>query len=614
MFRFFENLVDPYVTYADNDTPPRRLWPFMREYCRPFTRVFTYAGLMSVVVATVEIWLIGYMGRKVGILSQTGPEELWATHGAGLILVTVFLLFLRPMLQALDVLLLNNTILPNFGTLIRWRAHKHVLRQSVGWFENDFAGRIANRIMQTPPAAGEAVFQVFDAMTFALAYLVGAAILLSNADPRLAVPLVIWAALYGLLVRWTVTRIGPASKAASDARSEVTGRVVDSYTNIHSVKMFAHHDRELAYAREAIDRTRSTFQKEMRIFTIMDIALVTLNGLLIVGCVGWAIWLWVGGSATVGVVAAASALALRLSAMTGWIMWALTSFFQNLGVISEGMETIAQPITLTDRSDAKPLALTEGRIKVAGLTHHYGRQSGGLEGIDLTIEPGEKIGLIGRSGAGKSTFVKLLLRFYDPDGGRIEIDGQDISQVSQDSLRQVIGMVQQDSSLLHRSVRDNILYGRPDATEDEVMAAARRAEADEFIADLEDPQGRTGFAAQVGERGVKLSGGQRQRVALARVMLKDAPILVLDEATSALDSEVEAAIQDTLYGLMEGKTVIAIAHRLSTIARMDRILVLDGGRIVEQGSHAELLAKGGLYARFWDRQSGGFIGTVEAAE
>ena len=614
MFRFFENLVDPYVTYADNDTPPRRLWPFMREYCRPFTRVFTYAGLMSVVVATVEIWLIGYMGRLVDILSQTGPEELWATHGTELILVTVFLLFLRPMLQALDVLLLNNTILPNFGTLIRWRAHKHVLRQSVGWFENDFAGRIANRIMQTPPAAGEAVFQVFDAMTFALAYLVGAAILLSNADPRLAVPLVIWAALYGLLVRWTVTRIGPASKAASDARSEVTGRVVDSYTNIHSVKMFAHHDRELAYAREAIDRTRSTFQKEMRIFTIMDIALVTLNGLLIVGCVGWAIWLWVGGRATVGGVAAASALALRLSAMTGWIMWALTSFFQNLGVISEGMETIAQPITLTDRSDAKPLALTEGRIKVAGLTHHYGRQSGGLEGIDLTIEPGEKIGLIGRSGAGKSTFVKLLLRFYDPDGGRIEIDGQDISQVSQDSLRQVIGMVQQDSSLLHRSVRDNILYGRPDATEDEVMAAARRAEADEFIADLEDPQGRTGFAAQVGERGVKLSGGQRQRVALARVMLKDAPILVLDEATSALDSEVEAAIQDTLYGLMEGKTVIAIAHRLSTIARMDRILVLDGGRIVEQGSHAELLAKGGLYARFWDRQSGGFIGTVEAAE
>ncbi|MEO0701347.1 MAG: ABC transporter ATP-binding protein [Pseudomonadota bacterium] len=616
MFRFFENLVDPYVPYTENDRPPTRLWPFMREYCRPFTRVFTYAGLMSVVVATVEIWLIAYMGRLVDILSRTGPAELWETHGTELILVTVFLLFLRPVLQALDVLLLNNTILPNFGTLIRWRAHKHVLRQSVGWFENDFAGRIANRIMQTPPAAGEAVFQVFDAITFSLAYFVGAAILLSNADPRLAVPLVIWVALYALLVRWTVIRIGPASKEASDARSEVTGRVVDSYTNIHSVKMFAHHNRELDYARDAIERTRTTFQYEMRLFTIMDISLVTLNGLLIVGCVGWAIWLWVGGDATVGVVAAASALALRLSAMTGWIMWALTSFFRNLGIVAEGMETIAQPITLVDDAGAKPLVLSEGRIEMKGLTHHYGRGSGGLEAIDLTIEPGEKIGLIGRSGAGKSTLVKLLLRFYDPDGGRIEIDGQDITQVTQESLRRQIGMVQQDSSLLHRSVRDNILYGRPDATEDEVVAAARRAEAYEFIDGLEDPQGRKGYEAQVGERGVKLSGGQRQRVALARVMLKDAPILVLDEATSALDSEVEAAIQDTLYGMMEGKTVIAIAHRLSTIAKMDRILVLDGGRIVEQGSHSELLGQGGLYARFWDRQSGGFIGTetTEAAE
>ncbi|MEO0693012.1 MAG: ABC transporter ATP-binding protein [Pseudomonadota bacterium] len=616
MFRFFENLVDPYAPYTENDRPPTRLWPFMREYCRPFTRVFTYAGLMSVVVATVEIWLIAYMGRLVDILSRTGPAELWETHGTELILVTVFLLFLRPVLQALDVLLLNNTILPNFGTLIRWRAHKHVLRQSVGWFENDFAGRIANRIMQTPPAAGEAVFQVFDAITFSLAYFVGAAILLSNADPRLAVPLVIWVALYALLVRWTVIRIGPASKEASDARSEVTGRVVDSYTNIHSVKMFAHHNRELDYARDAIERTRTTFQYEMRLFTIMDISLVTLNGLLIVGCVGWAIWLWVGGDATVGVVAAASALALRLSAMTGWIMWALTSFFRNLGIVAEGMETIAQPITLVDDAGAKPLVLSEGRIEMKGLTHHYGRGSGGLEAIDLTIEPGEKIGLIGRSGAGKSTLVKLLLRFYDPDGGRIEIDGQDITQVTQESLRRQIGMVQQDSSLLHRSVRDNILYGRPDATEDEVFAAARRAEAYEFIDGLEDPQGRKGYEAQVGERGVKLSGGQRQRVALARVMLKDAPILVLDEATSALDSEVEAAIQDTLYGMMEGKTVIAIAHRLSTIAKMDRILVLDGGRIVEQGSHSELLGQGGLYARFWDRQSGGFIGTetTEAAE
>ncbi len=614
MFRYFENLVDPYAKYEVTDKPPTRLWPFMRDYSRPFARVFVLAGAMSVVVAAVEIWLIAYMGRLVDVLSETGPSELWDRHGTELILVALFLLFIRPALQMIDVLLLNNTILPNFGTLIRWRAHRHVLRQSVGWFENDFAGRIANRIMQTPPAAGEAVFQVFDAIAFALAYFIGAAILLSNSDPRLVLPLLVWLGLYGWLVHWTVTRIGPASKEASDARSQVTGRVVDSYTNIHSVKMFAHHDRELDYAHEAIERTRVTFQREMRLYTIMDGALVTLNGLLIVGCVGWAIWLWVQGTASVGIVAAAAALVLRLSAMTGWIMWALTSFFRNLGIVAEGMETIAQPITLVDAPGAKPLELGAGRIVMHDLSHHYGRGSGGLNRINLAVEPGEKIGLIGRSGAGKSTLVKLLLRFYDPDGGRIEIDGQDITEVTQDSLRAQIGMVQQDSSLLHRSVRDNILYGRPEASEEDVIAAAARAEATEFIADLEDPEGRSGYEAHVGERGVKLSGGQRQRIALARVMLKDAPILVLDEATSALDSEVEAAIQETLYGLMEGKTVIAIAHRLSTIARMDRILVLDDGMIVEQGSHNELLAKNGLYAGFWNRQSGGFIGTTEAAE
>ncbi|MBT8455611.1 MAG: ABC transporter ATP-binding protein/permease, partial [Alphaproteobacteria bacterium] len=493
MFRLFENLVDPYVEYEENDKPPTRLWPFMRDYSRPFTRVFVMAGLMSIVIATVEIWLIAYMGRIVDILGETGPADLWDVHGTELILVAVFLIFLRPFFQAIDVALLNNAILPNFGTLIRWRAHRHVLRQSVGWFENDFAGRIANRIMQTPPAAGEAVFQVFDAITFALAYFIGAAILLSTADPWLAVPLVIWLGLYAVLVRWTVLRVGPASKAASDARSEVTGRVVDSYTNIHSVKMFAHHDRELEYARDAIEKTRTTFQKEMRIFTIMDLSLVTLNGLLIVGCVGWAIWLWVAGTSSVGVVAAAAALSLRLSAMTGWIMWALTSFFRNLGIVAEGMETIAQPITLVDAPGAKPLELSAGRIEMKGLSHHYGRGAGGIADIDLVIEPGEKIGLIGRSGAGKSTLVKLLLRFYDPDGGRIEIDGQDITKVTQDSLRQTIGMVQQDSSLLHRSVRENILYGRPEATEEEMLAAARRAEADLFIADLEDQNGNTGY-------------------------------------------------------------------------------------------------------------------------
>jgi ATP-binding cassette subfamily B multidrug efflux pump len=610
MFRFFENLVDPYVEYSDEDRPSRDLWQFFVGYSQPFKKVFALTAFMSVFVAAIEVGLIYYMGRIVDVLEQ-GPEGMWARHGTELTVVALLIVFVRPILQALDVALINNAILPNFGTLIRWRAHRQVLRQSVGWFENDFAGRIANRIMQTPPAAGEVVFQAFDALSFSLAYLIGAAILLTTSDPRLLLPLVIWFSIYVLLSRWAIRRIGPASKAASDARSMVTGRVVDAYTNIHSVKMFAHHDREEMYAKEAIEEARRTFQAEQRIFTTMDFSLVMLNGLLIVGVVGWALALWVQGEASVGTVAAAATLTLRLNSMTAWIMWALSAFFRQLGVVAEGMETIAQPITLVDGHDAKPLELTDGKIVMKGLTHHYGRTSGGLNAIDLVIEPGQKIGLIGRSGVGKSTLLKLLLRFYDTEAGSIQIDGQDITGVTQDSLRRQIGMVQQDSALLHRSVLENIRYGRPEATEAEAMAAAKQAEAHEFIQELQDPEGRTGYASRVGERGVKLSGGQRQRVTLARVILKDAPILLLDEATSALDSEVEAEIQKTLYGMMEGKTVIAIAHRLSTIAQMDRILVLDEGRIVEDGNHDALLASGGLYAQFWARQSGGFLQTED---
>jgi ATP-binding cassette subfamily B multidrug efflux pump len=606
MFRFFENLVDPYTSYTEKDSPPRKLWPFMRDYCVPFKGVFILTGVMSIVVAAIEIGLIYYMGRIVDLLG-TDPAEMWGTYGFEFLLLAGFVLILRPLMQGLDVALLNNAILPNFGTLIRWRAHKQVLRQSVGWFENNFSGRIANRIMQTPPAAGEVVFQTFDAISYALAYMIGAAILLLASDWRLMLPLLGWMALYGGLIRWTVRSVGPASKAASDARSQVTGRVVDAYTNIHSVKMFAHHDLEVDFAKEAIENARVTFQKEMRIFTVMDVTLVFLNGLLIVGVVGWALALWTWGEASVGVVAAAAALTLRLNSMTGWIMWALSSFFRELGVVAEGMETIAQPITLVDKAEAKPLDLSQGQIELRGLTHHYGRDQGGLQSLDLVVKPGERIGLVGRSGAGKSTLVKLLLRFYDAEGGQVLIDGQDITSITQDSLRKNIGMVQQDSSLLHRSVRDNILYGRPDATEAEMTAAAKQAQAHDFILDLSDPEGRSGYDARVGERGVKLSGGQRQRITLARVILKNAPILLLDEATSALDSEVEAAIQETLYGMMAGKTVIAIAHRLSTIAEMDRIIVLDAGRIVEEGKHDALLAHGGLYADFWSRQSGGFL-------
>ena len=608
MFRFFENLVDPYATYPQNDTPPTRLFPFLIDYMRPFRRVFWITGALSVIVAVVEIWLLGYLGRLVNILSEGTPAQVWIQSGTELVLVAIFLLTLRPMTQALHTMLLNQTIMPNIGTIARWRGHRHVLRQSVGWFEDDFAGRIANRIVQTPPAVGEVVFQVFDALTFSFAYIIGALILLGDADPRLILPLLIWGVLYGFLIRWVVRKITPASEASSDARSQFTGRVVDSYTNIHSVKMFAHHDREVDYAKDAIEYARRTFQHEMRLYTIMDVSLSLLNGFLIVGVVAWAISLWVGGTADVGVVAVATALTLRMNGMSGWIMWAVSNFYRNLGVVAEGMQTIAQPVTLVDDADAKPLVMQNGVVTLRDLSHHYGKQSGGLDHINLSIEAGQKVGLVGQSGAGKSTLVKLILRFYGAEQGAIVIDGQPIQNVTQDSLRSAIGMVQQDSALLHRSVRENIMYGDPTATEDQTIAAAQKAEAHDFILDLEDSEGNIGYDARVGERGVKLSGGQRQRIALARVILKDPPILILDEATSALDSDVEAAIQQTLHKMMEGKTVIAIAHRLSTIAQMDRIIVMEQGRVIEDGTHDSLLAEGGKYAQFWARQSGGFLG------
>jgi len=608
MFKFFEGLIDPYAAYPQTDTPPRKLWPFLRDYVRPFRGVFAVTAVVATLNSAFDVGLIWYVGRLVDLLANGEPAQVWASHGTEVVLVALAILVLRPMIGGTGVALLHNTILPNFGTMMRWRAHRHVLRQPVGWFESDFAGRIANRIMQAPPAAGEAVFQTFDAVAFASTTLVGAAIMLAGADVRLLLPLVLWFAGYIALMRWTIRRAGPASTASSEARSAVTGRVVDAYSNIHSVKLFAHHDLELTHGKAAIETARQTFMQEMRVVTKMDIILTSLNGVLIVAVTAWSMWLWYHGMASVGTVAAAMTLVLRLNNMTYWIMWATTNLVQNLGTVQEGMQTITQPISLIDQSDAAELAFSSGRIHIEGVSHHYGRGSGGLQNISLTVHPGEKIGVVGRSGAGKSTLVKLMLRFYDAEAGRILIDGQDITRVTQDSLRRQIGMVQQDSSLLHRSVRDNILYGRPEATEAQMIAAAKQADAHDFILTLQDPEGRKGYDAHVGERGVKLSGGQRQRVALARVILKDAPILILDEATSALDSEAEAAIQEALFGVMQGKTVIAIAHRLSTIAAMDRIVVLEDGHIAETGSHAELLKANGLYARFWARQSGGFIG------
>ena len=607
MFRFFENLVDPYSPYEDDMDPPSGLMQYLVYHTKPFRALFLITGIATIFAAVFEIFLLAAIGWVVDLMAAETPASLWENYTWHFIGLLAFVLILKPTLYLIDFMLISNTLIPNVATLLRWRGHKHVMRQSIGWFEADFAGRVANRVMQTPRSAGEVVFHVFDALAYALAYVVGALFLLMNANTLLLFPLLIWVIAYIFLLRYVVRRVEPASKDSSNARSELNGRVVDAYTNIHSVKMFANTKSELAYVKDAIEETRQTVFREMRIYTRMDFILSTMNAMLVAGTVGTALYLWTYDQVTSGEVAAASALVIRFNGMSGWIMWAFTTFFRELGVVGEGLETLAAPVKLLDAPNAKPLQITNATVEFNDLTHHYGRETGGLDNLTLRVEAGQKVGLVGRSGAGKSTLFKLLLRFYDAESGQILIDGQDISQVTQDSLRHEIGMVQQESSLLHRSIRENILYGREGASDTDMIAAAQQAEAHEFIQTLEDQSGNMGYDSTVGERGVKLSGGQRQRIALARVILKDGPILLLDEATSALDSEVEATILDTLYQLMEGKTVIAIAHRLSTIAQMDRIVVMDEGRIIEDGTHDALLQKGGLYAQLWARQSGGFL-------
>jgi ATP-binding cassette subfamily B multidrug efflux pump len=607
MFRFFENLVDPYSPYEDDMDPPSGFTQYLVYHTKPFRKLFLITGIATILAAVFEIFLLAAIGWVVDLMAAQTPATLWENYTWHFIGLLAFVLVLKPTLYLLDFMLISNTLIPNVATLFRWRGHKHVMRQSIGWFEADFAGRVANRVMQTPRSAGEVVFHVFDALAYALAYVVGALFLLMNSNTLLLFPLLIWVIAYVFLLRYVVRRVEPASKDSSNARSELNGRVVDAYTNIHSVKMFAHTQSELAYVKEAIEDTRKTVFREMRIYTRMDFILSTMNAMLIAGTVGTALFLWTYDQVSSGEVAAASALVIRFNGMSGWIMWAFTTFFRELGVVGEGLETLAAPVKLLDAPNAKPLQITNATVEFNNVTHHYGRETGGLDNLTLHVEAGQKVGLVGRSGAGKSTLFKLLLRFYDAESGQILIDGQNISQVTQDSLRHEIGMVQQESSLLHRSIRENILYGREGANNTDMIAAAKQAEAHDFIQTLQDQSGNIGYESTVGERGVKLSGGQRQRIALARVILKDGPILLLDEATSALDSEVEATILDTLYQLMEGKTVIAIAHRLSTIAQMDRIVVMDEGRIIEDGTHDTLLQKGDLYAQLWARQSGGFL-------
>ncbi|UVE18931.1 ABC transporter ATP-binding protein/permease [Pseudomonas sp. LS44] len=610
IFRYFEQLID-FFRPDQGDMPPSNVWRFYLHYLRQVWPSFAVLLVVGLIVALIEVALFSFLGRLIDLAQTSGSgsgSDFFRLHRTELIWMAVVALILRPLFNGLHDLLTHQTINPGLTTLVRWQNHSYVLKQSLTFFQNDFAGRIAQRIMQTGNALRDSLVQATDALWHVLIYVISSLVLFAEADWRLMLPLLLWVFAYVAALGYFVPRVKQRSVIASESRSRLMGRIVDGYTNITTLKLFAHTRLEQDYAREALlDQTHKS-QLAGRVVTGMDVTITCLNGVLITATTGIALWLWNQGLISVGAIALATSLVIRINNMSGWIMWVVNGIFENIGTVQDGMQTIAQPRTVLDRPGAEALQVSRGDVRFEGIHFHYGKSTGVIGGLDLHIRAGEKIGLLGPSGAGKSTLANLLLRLYDLEQGRILIDGQNIAHVSQESLRAQIGLVTQDTSLLHRSIRDNLLYGRPDTSDAELWDAARKARADGFIPQLSDAQGRTGLDAHVGERGVKLSGGQRQRIAIARVLLKDAPILILDEATSALDSEVEAAIQESLETLMQGKTVIAIAHRLSTIARMDRLVVLDQGRIVESGSHSELLAYGGLYARLWQHQTGGFVG------
>jgi ATP-binding cassette subfamily B multidrug efflux pump len=606
MYRWFESRLDPFPADPPRQ-PPRSLYAFCRHYTRGaepwlLLMAFTTAG-----IAIAELALYAYVGSLVDRLGSTTPATFLDAEGGRLLWMGVLVLLALPAMVLLNSLVQHQTLLGNFPMRIRWNVHRYLLRQSMGYFQDEFAGRIATKLMQTSLAVRETVIKLLDIGNYVLVFFAGTLAVAASSDWRLMLPFAAWIAGYSLLMWHFVPRMEKISRAQADARSVMTGRVVDSYTNIATVKLFSHSQREQAYAREAMDGFLGTVYPQMRLATRVYSLLYAMNMALLFATVALGLWLWHGGAIGAGAIAATVALVLRILGMSQWIMWELSMLFENIGTVHDGINSISLPPTVDDAPGAPPLPRVRGDIRFEGVGFHYGKAGGVIDHLDLHVRPGEKIGVVGRSGAGKSTLVNLLLRFHDVESGRILVDGIDISTVQQDSLRAQIGVVTQDTSLLHRSVRENILYGRPDASEEEMVEAAKQARAHDFILELVDSEGRRGYDAHVGERGVKLSGGQRQRIAIARVLLKDAPILVLDEATSALDSEIEAAIQENLYRLMEGKTVIAIAHRLSTIAAMDRLIVMEQGAVVEQGSHAELVAAGGLYAQLWERQSGGFL-------
>ncbi|EGR2041976.1 ABC transporter ATP-binding protein [Vibrio parahaemolyticus] len=607
MFKRFEGFTEPFPK-STPDQPPSGIFAFLRHYTRGYEKPLIIMSLMSTIVAIVEVMLFGAMGQLVDWLSTSNPETFLQDNRADLIFYGVLLLVVMPLLVVIYSLLVHQTLLGNYPMSIRWLAHRYLLNQSLNFYQDDFAGRVATKVMQTSLAVRETVMKSMDVFVYVTVYFTSMVVMLAAADWRLMIPMIVWLLVYIATQIYFVPKLKDVASEQADARSTMTGRIVDSYTNIQTVKLFSHSQRETQYAEQGMKGFLNTVYRQMRLVTGFDVAVEISNYILVFSVAALSIYLWLDSAISVGAIAIAVSLALRVNGMSMWIMWEVGALFENMGTVVDGMKTLSKPIDIQDKPNAKDLVVSQGGIQFDNVSFHYGENKGVINHLNLDIKPGEKVGLVGRSGAGKSTLVNLLLRFHDVEEGSIKIDGQNIADVTQDSLRSKIGMVTQDTSLLHRSIRDNILYGNPTASEEELLKATKQAHAHEFIETLTDPFGNVGYDAQVGERGVKLSGGQRQRIAISRVLLKDAPLLVLDEATSALDSEVEAAIQESLNELMQGKTVIAIAHRLSTIAQMDRLIVLDKGNVVEQGSHQELIAHNGIYAQLWAHQTGGFLG------
>ncbi|NAZ98604.1 ABC transporter ATP-binding protein [Vibrio toranzoniae] len=607
MFNWFENLTKPFPSH-ETEKPPKSLFGFCRFYTRGFEVPLVLMAILSALIAISEVALLRYLGELVDILANQDRETFWQDQGDSIKNMLILVVVVMPTLGFFHSMIMHQSLLGNYPMSIRWLIHRYLLKQAVGFFQRDFAGRVATKVMQSALAVRETVMKLLDVLVYISVYFISMIWMMGESDLILMLPILVWLVLYIFIQLYFIPKMKQIATVQADARSIMTGRIVDSYTNISTVKLFAHSQRELDYAESSMKGFLKTVYRQMRMVTCLLLSVDAINYLLLISIAATSIMLWLDASVTIGAIAVGISIALRVQGMSKWIMWEVSSLFENIGTVVDGMNTISNDVEIKDVKNAKSLEIKQGAIEFNKVHFNYNEEKSVFNDLELNIKPGEKVGIVGRSGSGKSTLVNLLLRFYDVNSGHIRIDGQDISQIEQESLRKHIGMITQDTSLLHRSIKENILYGDPAASMDDVIAAAKQAHAHDFIQELKDENGNKAYDVEVGERGVKLSGGQRQRVAIARVLLKNAPILIMDEATSALDSEVESAIQENLDALMEGKTVIAIAHRLSTIAALDRLIVMDQGQVIEQGSHQELLELNGVYAKLWQHQTGGFLG------